>query len=458
MVMARSLILGLSALCIVSSVWALPTSTPEKLQVIRAFAASPSDVSTIRALEKENIKLDFWKDPRLNDHADIMVDSLNLKKVVSILDKNNISHHTMIEDVNSLIAEQERERQEIAANGAQAAGIDWDNYYQLAEIEGWLDNLSRESSAIEGWLDNLSRESSAVSIQNIGTSYEGRTLKVAKISNGSGNSTNKPAILITATIHAREWIAAATATYIIDQLASNSSAHPDILDLVDFYILPVINPDGYAYTASSRLWRKSRSRGSSSCIGTDGNRNFGYKWGDGDVPGSSGDPCSETYRGSAPFSERETAAVRDYIESNSNVNWTVYVTFHSYGQYFMSPWGYTRTLPTGYQAMYFMSPWGYTRTLPTGYQAMKQLSDVAAAALTAKYGTRYSTGSSANVLYYTDGTDQDWAFGSGHFPFSYTMELRDTGSYGFLLPARLIKPTAEETFEAIKTLARNVPK
>ncbi|CAG7656389.1 unnamed protein product, partial [Allacma fusca] len=81
-------------------VWALPTSTPEKLQVIRAFAASPSDVSTIRALEKENIKLDFWKDPRLNDHADIMVDALNLKKVVSILDKNNISHHTMIEDVN----------------------------------------------------------------------------------------------------------------------------------------------------------------------------------------------------------------------------------------------------------------------------------------------------------------------------------------------------------------------
>jgi murein tripeptide amidase MpaA len=422
--MAKYLFLALGTLCLLQSIRTLPTSQ-EKLQVIRAFAATPSDVSLLRNLESENIKLDFWKDPRLNDHADIMVDSTNLKKLISVLEKNSISYDTMIEDVESVIAEQEKERQEKFANNVNAEGIDWNEYYTLSSIEGWLANLSRESSA--------------VSILNIGTSYEGRGVQVAKISRSNGNST-KPAIFITATIHAREWIAAATATYIIDQLVSNSTAHPDILDLVDVYVLPVINPDGYAYTQQSRLWRKTRSRvNSSSCIGTDANRNFDFKWGDADVSGSSGDPCSETFRGPSPFSEPEAAAVRDYIASNSNVNWTVYITLHSYGQY-------------------FLCPWGYTRTLPPNYAEIKNLSDIGAAALTAKYGTRYTTAASSIVLYYTDGTDQDWAFGTGQFPYSYTIELRDTGSYGFLLPARLIKPTVEETFEAIKAVARNIPK
>ena len=36
------------------------------------------------------------------------------------------------------------------------------------------------------------------------------------------------------------------------------------------------------------------------------------------------------------------------------------------------------------------------------------------------------------------------------------MELRDTGKYGFLLPPRLIEPTAKETFEGIKAMVENI--
>ena len=38
----------------------------------------------------------------------------------------------------------------------------------------------------------------------------------------------------------------------------------------------------------------------------------------------------------------------------------------------------------------------------------------------------------------------DWALGEAKIPYSYSVELRDTGRYGFLLPRELILPTAQE--------------
>ena len=49
-------------------------------------------------------------------------------------------------------------------------------------------------------------------------------------------------------IHSREWIAPAVTTYFIDQLTSNATQHEMLLDNLDWYFLPVHNPDGYAYT------------------------------------------------------------------------------------------------------------------------------------------------------------------------------------------------------------------
>ena len=56
----------------------------------------------------------------------------------------------------------------------------------------------------------------------------------------------KPNIWIEAGIHAREWIAPAMATYIIDQLLHN--AQDGFLDELNFHILPIANPDGYEFT------------------------------------------------------------------------------------------------------------------------------------------------------------------------------------------------------------------
>ena len=60
-------------------------------------------------------------------------------------------------------------------------------------------------------------------------------------------------------IHAREWISPAVVTYMMRELTENITGQQELVDGLDWYIVPVVNPDGYAYSWSDdRLWRKTR--------------------------------------------------------------------------------------------------------------------------------------------------------------------------------------------------------
>ncbi len=61
-------------------------------------------------------------------------------------------------------------------------------------------------------------------------------------------------------IHAREWISPATAVFLMDTLVQGlPEGDEDLLAGFDWYFLPIINPDGYAYTWNEdRNWRKTR--------------------------------------------------------------------------------------------------------------------------------------------------------------------------------------------------------
>lgn len=67
----------------------------------------------------------------------------------------------------------------------------------------------------------------------------------------------------------------------------------------------------------------------------------------------------------------------------------------------------------------------------------------------------YSVGPSGSLLYPAAGASDDWAKSIG-IKYSYTIELRDKGQHGFVLPAQFIKPTALEAQEFIHTVARAV--
>lgn len=68
---------------------------------------------------------------------------------------------------------------------------------------------------------------------------------------------------------------------------------------------------------------------------------------------------------------------------------------------------------------------------------------------------RYQVGNSAQLLYPAAGGSDDWAKSIG-IKYSYTIELRDTGRHGFVLPAQYIQPTGKEARAFVLTIAQAV--
>lgn len=267
-----------------------------------------------------------------------------------------------------------------------------------------------------------------VRLQKIGKSYEGRDMNILRIKSPLNNlSTVK--IFIDAGIHAREWIAPATALYLINQLVENYTVHFALLRNVEWIVLPVVNPDGYEYSRNfRRLWRKTRSKGWF-CKGADANRNFDYHWRE---TGSSWFECSNTYAGRSAFSEIETNNLKNVLLNESNVQ--AYVSLHSYGNLILYPWGYENQVPPHWNDLHNLG---------------RKIAD----AIEAFSGSAYRVGNSAKTLYPAAGGSDDWAMGVAKIPISYTIELPAGGVLGFDFPENEILSVAREMFEGFKVLA-----
>ena len=51
----------------------------------------------------------------------------------------------------------------------------------------------------------------------------------------------------------------ATVTFLANSLATDPR-YADLLNMFDFFLLPVVNPDGYEFShTTDRLWRKNRA-------------------------------------------------------------------------------------------------------------------------------------------------------------------------------------------------------
>lgn len=123
----------------------------------------------------------------------------------------------------------------------------------------------------------LTRLNSKVKKDVIGTTFEGRNIFGLKISDNLSSFGEKPIIFIDAGTHAREWASHHSALYLAHKLATDPSN--ELLNKVDWIVIPNVNPDGYEYTRSNeRLWRKNRRVLNSTCIGIDLNRNYAYEW------------------------------------------------------------------------------------------------------------------------------------------------------------------------------------
>jgi len=150
--------------------------------------------------------------------------------------------------------------------------------------------------------------------------------------------------------------------------------------------------------------------------------------------GASNNPCSETFAGPAPWSEPEAKAVADFLMSHQG-EWDLFITLHSYGQL-------------------WMTPWGYTAALPADYDELARVGNAAVATILTTSGTVYTMGSAANILYESSGTSRDYAKGVPQIPYVYTIELRNTNS--FVLPPGQIIPTGQEIWAALKTTVEKI--
>jgi murein tripeptide amidase MpaA len=289
--------------------------------------------------------------------VDIMVPPDELSSFTRQLTSQGISHQVMIPNVQDLISQEKLTallkvvQSRMSLNIPAGHNMSWTEYHPLEDIYSYLDYL-------EACFD-------FVSTQNLGKSYEGRDMRIAKICRGTCGE--KPAVWIDGGIHAREWISPAAVTWMLMELVENDADHPDLTKNFDWYILPSHNPDGYAYSRNSnRMWRKTRSdHGSESgCKGVDANRNWGFHWNEG---GSSNDKCRGTYHGPEAFSEIENRNVRDFLISTKD-KLVFYNTVHSYGELILLPWGYTDEPPENYDEMEALAILGSIAHNGPGYQ------------------------------------------------------------------------------------------
>jgi extracellular matrix protein 14 len=151
---------------------------------------------------------------------------------------------------------------------------------------------------------------------------------------------DKYEIVIQAGQHAREWVSTSAALFflhslLLDAAADATSPAAKLLKVFTITVIPVVNPDGFAYSHDhSRMWKKNRQEvGGLLCKGIDLNGNWGYQFQPSRLA------CSDSYKGSYAFEALETRAVANYLANGTTPEGQprahrvkAFIDLHSYGQ------------------------------------------------------------------------------------------------------------------------------
>ncbi|MCP2604865.1 M14 family metallopeptidase [Candidatus Aminicenantes bacterium AH-873-B07] len=290
-------------------------------------------------------------------------------------------------------------------------------YHSYTELERDLFNLEQSYPEI-------------AKIFDIGDSWENRNIYAIKISDNVEFDEDEAEVFFVGCHHAREWISVEIPYLLAHYLLLNYYQNPRIQNIVDnseIWIVPLLNPDGLEYSITTfRYWRKNRRDNGNGSYGVDLNRNYGYNWGYDNI-GSSPNTFSQTYRGLSPFSEPETRAIKNLFEQK---NFKAAVSYHSYSQIILYPWGYTEE----------PSPLN---------DLLERLSENMANLICQVNGNTYLTGQSGKILYLTNGDATDWILGIYNIP-AFTIELPpiDFISGGFFNSEEDIIPIFKENLPA----------
>lgn len=304
-----------------------------------------------------------------------------------------------------------------------ASAVDLGAYHTYEEMQSELADLHL-------------RFPSLTRLEEIGPSLEGRSIPALKISDEPAvDDTAEPDVLIVGCHHAREFMSVEVPLHFARTLLESYGTSPRCTRLVDtreLWIVPLLNPDGHVFQTEFAAspewrppgWRKNRRPNFDGSFGVDPNRNYSYLWGYDDI-GSSGMEDDETYRGTAPFSEPETQAIRRLVERQ---RFAIALSYHSFGKLLLFPWGYTREL-SEHHGLFATLADSMVRT------------------------NGYRPGNPAlGTIYLTNGDFDDYMYGemSPRKPLqtlSFTVELNLPSEGGFWPDASLIAPTCTDLLE-----------
>jgi hypothetical protein len=184
-------------------------------------------------------------------------------------------------------------------------------------------------------------------IFSIGKSVLGKNIYCIRITN-ENNNTKKYSCLLDGCIHGNEWESGEALLYLAEYLLINFNTNnsiKEILNISEIYIVPILNPDG---RQADTRWNDN---------GVDLNRNFdvffgklrGYSVRLGKLFGRIKipfikipfiDPHYGWFNncGRYPFSEPETQALKDLMNSLDKKDFSFYMTCHTPTQEILTPW------------------------------------------------------------------------------------------------------------------------
>ncbi|NWI67584.1 CBPA2 Carboxypeptidase, partial [Todus mexicanus] len=378
-------------------------------QVLRIQTRNEDEVKKLQLLESlEHLELDFWINPTAPAlPVDVRIPANNVQAVKAFLESYGIEYSILIEDLQDVLDKEKEDMAYSQQRERSTNNFNYGAYHTLDDIYAELDHLASEYSSL-------------ISKLQIGESYEKRPLYVLK-SRLLRAPNNLPCN------GDRDGAATTSRANLGQALPTLSTNNFSLLSTLKLPLALPTHPP-----CPNRMWRKTRSKHQGSlCVGVDPNRNWDAGFGG---PGASSNPCSDSYRGPSANSEVEVKSVVNFIKNHGNIR--AFLTLHSYSQL-------------------LMYPYGYKCTEPADHAELDALGRAAAASIRSLYGTTFKVGSICTTIYQASGGSIDWSYDYG-IKYSFAFELRDTGRYGFLLPASQIIPAAEETWLGLKTIMEHV--